>query len=230
MIAAFRARRILLWSSFALASCFALPEADAAADLKWDLSYQAALRKHPMRNNELLRVLLKRYPKRPMHERLADYSGEPIEASVLLEGGLDIDAKGPPAIWITKTRTTARLCSVTGEKGDDCQALDPARTDTFIREMMHFAPLHPVPTGQHALGEDKGTPILMNYFYMLSVYVDGRVMQRPVATLEMGMTGLVARDKDHPHAGRVLHAIERLMLLDKESRQREADAAESGRP
>jgi hypothetical protein len=75
----------------------ALPVAHAAPDLQWDLSYESALRAHPVAENEFLRFWPARYPQRPIHERLASYSGEPIEASLLIE-----DRTGTP---VTRSRT-----------------------------------------------------------------------------------------------------------------------------
>ncbi|QNA89365.1 hypothetical protein G4G28_14375 [Massilia sp. Dwa41.01b] len=215
---------LLLAGCLVLAGCLSIPRAQAAANLKWDLTYKEALRRHRLRDNEMLRYLLTRYPKRAIQERLASYSGEPIEASLLLEAP---ESKHPMATWYIRTRSAARVCVVTNDREDDCQPLDPARTEAFIREVMHFAPLDPVPDGEHAVGVDKatGTPILMNYYQLLSVSIDGRTLQRPVATLETGMTGMVARDKRHPHAGRMLDALNRLFQLDEASRARKPEPA-----
>ena len=208
----------------AAASLFAaLPVAHAAPDLQWDLSYETALRVHPVAENEILRFWPARYPQRPIHERLASYSGEPIEASLLIEGP-DGHAGDPVAHWTIKTRTTAQVCTLYKERKDRCKPLDPARTEAFIREVMDFRPLRITPSDKRKVGEAGGKPILLNYVRFLSVYSGGRALQRPIAALELDDAGLTADEMRHPEAGRLSNALARLMLTDEAIRKRQAQA------
>jgi ankyrin repeat protein len=199
-------------------------QAQAAADLKWDLSYESALRAHPIAENEFMRFWPARYPQRPIHERLAAYSGEPIEASLLIEGP-DGDAGAPVAQWFVKTRTAARVCTLYKVSRDGCEQLDPARTDAFIREAMALRPPRVTPSDRRKIGEAGGKPVLANYTQFLSVYIGGRVLQRPLAALEMDPAGPASSEMRHPEAGRLSNAIARLMRGDEEVGKRQSQAS-----
>jgi ankyrin repeat protein len=204
-------------------ACLSATPAHAAADLKWDLSYESALRMHPIAENEFMRSWPARYPQRPIHARLASYSGEPIEASLLLEGP-DGDAGAPVAQWFVKTRSAARVCILYKESKDGCEQLDPARTESFIREVMAFRPLRFTPSNMRAIGAAGGKPVLANYTQFLSVYIGGRVLQRPLAALEMDAAGPASSEMRHPEAGRLSNALARLMRGDEEAGKRQAQA------
>jgi hypothetical protein len=205
-------------------ACLYAPQAQAAADLKWDLSYESALRAHPIAENEFMRFWPARYPQRPIHARLAAYSGEPIEASLLIEGP-DGDAGDPVAQWFVKTRTAARVCTLYKQGRDGCERLDPARTEAFIREAMAFGPPRVTPSDKRTIGEAGGKPVLANYTQFLSIYIGGRVLQRPLAALEMDAAGLTSSEIRHPEAGRLSNALVRLMRGDEDVGKRQAQAA-----
>jgi ankyrin repeat protein len=205
-------------------ACLSASQAQAAADLKWDLTYESALRAHPIAENEFMRFWPVRYLQRPIHARLAAYSGEPIEASLLIEGP-DGDAGDPVAQWFVKTRSAARVCTLYKQSRDGCERLDPARTEAFIREAMAFGPLRVTPSDKRTIGAAGGKPVLANYTQFLSIYIGGRVLQRPLAALEMDAAGLASSDMRHPEAGRLSNALVRLMRGDEEAGKRQAQAA-----
>ena len=211
-------RAVAAWLVLA---CLPVSRAEAAADLKWDLTYQSALRNYPIAANEFMRVWPARYPLRPIHARLAGYAGEPIEASLLIEGP-DGDAGDPVAQWFVKTRTAAQVCTLYKGSRDSCERLDPARTEAFIREAMAFGPPRVTPSDSRKIGAAGGKPVLANYTQFLSVYVAGRALQRPLAALEMEAAGATAAEMRHPEAGRLSNALARLMRGDEEAGRRQA--------
>ncbi len=181
-----------------------------AADLKWDLSYQAALSEHPIGEHEFMSFWPARYPQRPIHDRLAKYRGEPVEASLLIEMP-DGHTGDPSATWVIKTHRTAQLCNFHPKAlAAPCKQLDPARTEAIMREVMRLKPLASQDSDQNQIGKgEDGVPILMNYMGFLSVYVDGRALQRPIVLSEwqgIGNPGQLAS----ADAGRLSAVLKRL--------------------
>lgn len=185
----------------------------AAPDLKWDLSYRSALREHPIADNEFMAIWPGRYPKRPIHDKLANYAGERIEASLLIERP-DGDSGHPFATWYIKTRTTAQVCTLYKEPDRPCKQLDPARVEAFISEVLDFKRLDFTPSNENKIGDLAGTPILLNYAGFISVYMNGRALQRPIATIE---------------GERLSDAIAKVQLTPEELKQREAQIAQQRR-
>lgn len=220
--------RLLVSSWLILGNFVCLGAAFAATDLKWDLSYQSALREHPIGDNEFMNIWPRGFPKRLIHERLANYAGEVIEASLLIEGP-DGHAGDPLATWFVKTKTTAQSCTLHQRIHEPCEQLDPARTEAFIREVMSFKPLRLTPSPERKIGEAAGKPILFNYSRFLSVYIGGRTLQRPIASIELGEPGLTAEEMKHPDAGRLSNAIARLMLTRETYQKRQAEIAQHQR-
>ncbi|QNA89363.1 ankyrin repeat domain-containing protein [Massilia sp. Dwa41.01b] len=219
----------LRWGRHALAGACLLAGAlwagcvHAGADLKWDLSYEGALRDHPIAHNEFMHFWPGRFPQRPIHERLASYSGEPIEASLLIERP-DGHAGDPVAHWYVKTASRAGVCTLYKQEKRPCKGLDPTRLDAFIREVMAFKPVRFTPSDKKVIGNEGGRPILLNYFGFLSVYVDGRTLQRPLLALESNDTERTAEELRHPDADRLSNALARLLLRPDQIAQRQAEA------
>jgi hypothetical protein len=105
----------------------------SADDLKWDLSYERALKAYPLPEDEWMRSWPGHYPSRPIHQRMADYRGEPIEASVLIEQ-LDGHTGAPSALWLIKTHGSAQVCQFHPKSQDQpCTTLDPSRAESRSR-------------------------------------------------------------------------------------------------
>lgn len=202
--------------------------AHAAQELNWDLSYQSALREHPIAENEFMQFWPRGFPKRLIHERLADYTGEPIEASLLIEGP-DGHTGDPLATWVIKTRTTAQACTLHKRVHRPCEQLDPARTSAFIREVMDFKPPHVTLSPSRKIVDGAGKPILFNYVRFLSVYVEGRTLQRPIAAIELDESELSPEEMKSPDARRLSNAVAKLTLPPETYQKRQAEFAQQQR-
>ena len=186
------------------------------ADFKWDLSYASALAAHPMRPNEFLPAWIGRYPKRPVHVKLASYAGEKIIGSLLMEQP-DGHTGDPYATWVIRTRSTARVCTFHPKFMDrPCESVVPARVDAFLRQVMGFAPSRTRAIEDVVIGkDDKGAPILFNYVGFLSVWVDGRSLQRPISALEIAPLPSAGGAED-PSRGQLALAFAGLTLPPEE--------------
>lgn len=185
-----------------------------AAELPWDLSYQTALRDHPIADNEFMRIWPQLHEQRPIHRKLAEYAGEPIEASLLVEQP-DGHAGDAVATWIVKTRHSAQACAFHEQRmNEPCTTLDPARAEAMFREVLRMKDVAP-PKGEGLVTEKNyfrdGRPLLMNYFGYLSVYVDGKVVQRPIGGDEW-KDRLDASRPPGPEAGRLFKVISPVIL------------------
>lgn len=214
-------RQLLLVASLLLAS--GPGHAATEVDLKWDLSYRTALAKHPIASNEFMQYWLADKPLRPIHTKLAEYVGEPIEASLLIERP-DGHAGDPDANWFVKTRSGASVCTFHQKfMQTPCERLDPVRAEQFMRAVLHW-PALPPQSGNTLQGKGAdGRPILLNYVGFLSVFVDGVALQRPIAASEVNLSATGA----DPQAGRLDDALARLVLSDADlqKRQGQLDAA-----
>ncbi|MEO7494954.1 MAG: ankyrin repeat domain-containing protein [Massilia sp.] len=232
-----RAARRLLVAAVSLLACGAA-HAVTEADLKWDLSYRRALQEHPIAPAEFMWQWIAGHPQRPIHTRLAEYAGEPIEATLLIEQP-DGHTGDPSASWFIKTRSSASVCTFHPKlMHAPCKPLDPARAEQFIRSVLHFTPLAPGAGAQTAEKGPDGKPILLNYMGFLSMYVDGVALQRPIAIREL----TPAASGADPQAGRLERAVAALTLSDAAFAQRQAgmdkrarqqrlnDAAKAGDP
>jgi len=126
-----------------------------------------------------------------------------IEASLLIETP-DARAGDPEAIWLFRTRTKAQSCTFSIRVVSPCKQLDPARTEAFIRDVMNYKVM------QFSAATDKSNGLLMNYFGFLSVYVDGRAVQRPIASVEL-FDALDKQTKQKPEVARLSKGLEELM-------------------
>ena len=219
-----RALRHLLIAAISLLASGA-GHAASEADFKWDLSYQDALAAHPIASNEFMQTWPRSLSStRAIKASLAAYTGEPIEAAMLLETP-DGHAGDPTAHWIIKTRSGASVCTMHVKVTPaDCQPLDPARTVALMRSVSRLSAL-PAQTGN--VSDEKGAdgrPILLNYLGFLSVYVDGVSLQRPIATIEM-----VHQDGANPAAGRLQDALAGVMLSSADLQQRKTATNAGGR-
>lgn len=205
--------RLLIGTLLILACGLITPVALAAPDLKWDLSYRSALRENPIASNEFMTIWPSRYPKRLIHDRLENYAGEAIEASLLIEQP-DGDSGHPFATWFIKTRTTAQVCTLYKRADEPCKQLDPVRAEALIYEVMNFKPLDFTPSDENKIGDLGGKPVLVNYSGFISVYINGRVLQRPIAIIERE---------------RLSNALAKAQLTPDELTKREAEIARQRR-
>lgn len=199
-------------------------QAASEADLKWDLSYKSALKANPIAQNEFMQIWASRYPSRPIHTKLGSYAGEPIEASLLIETP-DGHTGDPSASWFIKTRSTVTLCEFHPKyMNKPCRTLDPSRVENFIREVMRFKKLPPQLSEQNVIEKAAdGKTILLNYMGYLSVYVDGKSLQRPIALLEWGESNVMPGEKPDPETGRLGREIAKLMLSDADFKKRQIE-------
>lgn len=183
------------------------------AELPWDLSYTSALRAHPIADHEFMRIWPQQHPRRPIHQKLAEYAGEPIEASMLIERP-DGHAGDAMAQWFIKTRNTAQLCSFHPQRmNEPCQKLDPVRVEAAMRDVLHMTDPWPPRGDGVVVAKDyfgPGQPLLLNYSGYVSVYVDGVASQRPVGADEW-QERLDTSRPAAPEAGRLQQALARAM-------------------
>jgi tetratricopeptide (TPR) repeat protein len=182
-----------------------------AAELPWDLTYQSALRDHPIADNEFMRIWPLQHPQRPIHEKLAAYQGAPITASLLIESP-DSHAGDAQATWFIVTRNGAQACPFHPKyMQQKCKVLDRERVNAAIRQIM-VTPDPPAPTGTAAVVDPdffgKGKPVLMNYMGYLSAYIDGKVLQRPISLIELDATAA------GPEGGRLAAIFQRALATD----------------
>jgi hypothetical protein len=189
-----------------------------AAELPWDLGYKATLRAHPLANRGSVGEWIGAYPVRPIHQRLAEYKGAPIEASLLIEQA-GPHTGDPLATWIIATRDGAQVCGFDKRStGQICGPLDRARAIAIIRDVAAM-PDPPPPD----LTKEKTK--YGDYFGLLSVYLDGKAMQRPLRRVEWydeEAAGSGRRDK--VQLGDVMA---RAYLSDEELAKRERESSTS---
>lgn len=192
------------------------------ADLRWDLSYRSALRDHPIGEREFMAFWPARYPSRTIHEMLAKYDGEPIEASLLLEKP-DGHTGDPQGNWYFKTRNGAKVCSFhQRSKEGACKEMDPRKVERFVREVMAFRQLPDQASDQNTMGStQQEKQVLINYMGYVSVYVDGKSLQRPIALSEWLGVGN-PQQQIGPEVGRFENAIARATLPDADFALRQA--------
>jgi hypothetical protein len=148
-----------------------------AAELPWDLGYKSALRQHPAAAQEGWADWVAKYPQRPIHQLLKEYAGPRIESSLLIE------QPGPHsshtlATWIYTTRDDAQWCAFDERslplQQKICYPMERPVAQDIIREVMAM-PDSPAPV-RTAGAQDYKT----YYFGFLSVYQDGKALQRPL--------------------------------------------------
>lgn len=174
--------------------------------MPWDLSYQSALRDHPIADNEFMRIWPQQHPQRPIHDKLAAYKGEPIEAALLIERP-DIHAGDAQATWFIATRNGAQACPFHPQAlMQPCQTLDRQRVLAAIQQVMLTPDPRP-PAGQGTVADanyfGQGKPLLLNYMGYVSAYLDGKVLQRPVSLTELDPAA------QGPEAGRLVAILQR---------------------
>lgn len=205
---------------FACAAQFGAGPAQAAAadDFKWDLSYRAALERHPIPADEFTRLWAARLePDRPIVRAISAYAGAPVQAALLIEKP-DGHAGDPVATWFIKTAGGASICTYHRQIEGGCKPLDPVRTEQFMRDVMRFPALKPQ-TGRRVDERNADGPSMqVNYFGFLSVYVDGVALQRPIGAIELAESPTGA----DPQAGRLDRALAGLVLAPEDARKRQA--------
>ncbi len=192
-----------------------------AADLPWDLTYQSVLRDRPDARRELGPWFdgVKKAVVRPPLDQL---DGAKIEAALLIEQPAPVQG-GVATTWLVATRDGAQVCVYgTRLEKQSCRPIDRARADGIIGDLLNLREPAP-PAG-------KPREIADNYIGLMSLYLDGRGVQRPLAKAEW-------IDCDAEAAGRsgkmALPAIlERTQLTDAEivERDRQEAAARSAAP
>lgn len=217
------------------------------ADLKWDLSYRTARQSHPISPQEFMQFWPRDDTRRPVHEAMAAYQGEPIEAALLIEQpdlnfigtSAELRAAAPLSTWIVKTRRGAQLCVLQAKRPNEpCQQLDPQKAEDAVRAVLAFRPMPPNPAGGENMLDEMpdGTPLLINYRGFVSVYADGVAMQRAFAMPEWMEGSYPAGPPLGPDSGRLQLVLARLTLseadfakhlaqLDVDERERRFDDA-----
>jgi hypothetical protein len=147
--------------------------------LKWDLSYESAIKQYALADNEFMYRWPKSLAVRPIHEKLSQYQGEEIIASVLIEKP-DGHAGDPSAIWFIQTKFDAKFCFFYKKQMNEaCNAIDVERFQVFVREVLAFPRLKPI--NNQLI--DQNTQL--NYFGFISIYENGRSTQRPIFIQEL---------------------------------------------
>lgn len=184
----------------------------AAAQLPWDLGYKTVLAGAQLPKDEFLSVWLGRNPVRLIQEKLAGYSGETIEASVLIEMP-DMHVGDPLAIWYVKTANGGRACEYHPKfPAGRCSDVDAARVERLAREAMGFAPIENATAEREAIARDEqGRAVYFSYLGFLNVYVDGKAVQRPIATAEFFDRRKGTDASPDPEVGRLDRAMKRVV-------------------
>lgn len=150
-----------------------------ASPLPWDMDYNAVLRDHPAAADEGWRDWLAKYPRRPIHQLLEQWAGPPIEASLLIEQPGPHTAD-PLATWIYITRDGAQWCGFDTRslslKQHYCNPIERDVAQEVIRDVMAMPdPPPPVRNAQDYRAF---------YFGFVSLYIDGKSLQRPLKNQE----------------------------------------------
>lgn len=198
------------------------PATDLASSLHWDLTYQGALRDHPVPPNEFVALWAAHLGAgRPIDKKLGQYAGAPVDAALLIEKP-DGHAGDPVATLYLKTKTTAQVCTVHPKVTERCEPLDPARTEAFVRAVMRMRAPTPVPSPATRVDGGPGGAILLDYSAILSAYADGQSLQRPVAALEFGDLARELHQTDQPGAGQLSDAVDALVQTPRGQRERQS--------
>lgn len=160
---------------YGLLAALLLGASAQAADVPWDLSYGSVLRDRPMAQREL-GPWLKRVEKSLVRPPLDAYDGAPIEAALLIEQPAPV--RGDVATrWVVATRAGAEVCVGGASRKDQmCRPMERARAEGIIRDLLALR--EPAPAD--------GNPRepVENYIGLMSLYVDGKVVQRPLGKAE----------------------------------------------
>ena len=107
---------------------------------------------------------------------------------------------------------------------EPCKTLDPSRVENFMREVMRFKNLPAQLSEQNVIDKAAdGKVTLLNYMGYLSVYVDGKSLQRPIALLELNESNETPGGKPDPETGRLEREIAKLMLSDADFKKRQIE-------
>lgn len=180
-------------------------------DLQWDLTYRSVLNAEPTTEVEQMRQWVTRHPERPIHDGIASHSGGPVDAAVLIEMP-DWNTGKPVAMWFVRTQTTAVSCNLSAAMPQrPCATLPARRVESLARELLDLKPAAR-PSGEHA-------PDTLNYLGFLSVFVDGRSLQRVISAAEFDE----ASDIFDPAAGQLARALEAVTLSQEKFDKRQAE-------
>lgn len=188
----------------ALAALTSTSPAFADAGIPWDLSYRSVLTDYAVPQSEFIHTWLKRHPHRLIEDKVKDYSGERITASVLIEMQ-DMHVGEPLAWWFVQTKTSASICEYHSKFPDGrCLDLPQGAVLRLAKDIRAFPALAyaDVKSPSFALGEDeKGNPVLGNYAGVVSLYLAGKTIQRPVFLFELSEDEML-RETDKTRARR----------------------------
>lgn len=202
---------------------------DLASTLHWDLTYRTALRDHPIPSNEFVALWAAELPdSRPIQETLARYAGAPVEAAVLIE--IPDNRKGDSeATWFVKTKKTAQVCTIEQDEDEHCESLDPARTEAFVRTVMDLRMPALDPAEEPKETDIAARPVLMGYHALLSVWIHGRALQRPVAAREFASFAREWRETGRPGANQLSDAFDALKRVPQDRRERDTTMTQEER-
>ena len=224
-----------------LAALLVTPTAFADAGIPWDLTYRQFLADYEIPQNEFIHTWLKRNPHRLIEDKLNDYAGEPITVSVLVEMP-DMHAGEPLAWWFVQTDNTARSCEYHPNFPDGrCTDFPSGKVRQLAEEIRDFAvlPYADLASQKLAIGKDeKQNPVLGNVMGIISLYLDGQTMQRPMFLFEQ-MDVRAAREFDlrsirrydflEANSERLMRAIQRAALSEADFARYQRKTAERRR-
>ena len=215
------------------------PSSSAFADagIPWDLTYRRVLTDYAVPQDEFVYTWLNRNPHRLIEDKLKNYSGEPITVSVLVEMP-DMHAGDPLAWWFVQTDNTARSCEYHPKFPEGrCSDFPPGKVRQLAEEIRDFAvlPYADLASPGLRIGKDEtGNPVLGNIMGVISLYLDGQTVQRPMFLFEQmdvrearefDLKGMRRYDFLEGNAERLMRAIRRAMLSEADiARQQRATA------
>ena len=221
----------------ALLAVLAFQPAFADAGIPWDLSYHRVLADYAVPQNEFIHTWLKRHPHRLIEDKLKEYAGEPITASVLVEMQ-DMHAGEPLAWWYVQTENAARSCEYHPKFPEGrCSDFPPGKVRQLAEEIRNFAvlPYADLASATLVLGRDENQkPVLGNIMGVISLYLDGQTIQRPMFLFEQmdvrearefDLKGVRRHDFVEANSERLMRAIQRATLSEADiARQQRATA------
>lgn len=224
-----------------LAALATASSAFADAGIPWDLTYRHVLADHEIPQNEFIHTWLNRNPHRLIEDKLKNYSGEPITVSVLVEMP-DMHAGDPLAWWFIQTDSTARSCEYHPKFPEGrCSDFPPEKVRQLAEEIRNFAvlPYADLASPGLRIGKDEtGNPVLGNIMGIISLYLDGQTVQRPMFLFEqmdvrdareLDLKGIRRYDFLEANVERLMRAIRRASLSEAELERHQREAAERKR-
>ncbi len=171
-----------------LAALTSASPAFADAGIPWDLSYRRVLTDYAVPQNEFIHTWLKRNPRRLIEDKLKEYAGERITASVLIEMQ-DMHAGEPLAWWFFQTGKSANICEYHPNFPEGrCVNLPQGAVLRLAKVVQAFPVLPYADVGSPTLSfghDENANSTLGNYAGVVSFYINGKTIQRPVFLFEL---------------------------------------------